>query len=423
MEAFDGLLNRNILCLVYSQGPIGPLTAVSRGFHKFLRSPSFASDALICRYGHSNALEVALAASPEHMKQEIFEDILSKVTTDDRLDDKRVLHCAARDGQEKILFNILRSRMARQGTACGGDMDAALEIAAKNNRFGAVCLLLGRHPLPSMQLGGGSIVRTDAHNSAALAAAAEAGHTSIVRLLVDPAHEHPARPDANDCMALLLACQGQNKVNSEVHIIENIEVVKLLVKGKNGARRDCRNGAVLVAAAINGSAALIRLLTDHTTPHAAVANHNQGEALIFAAMHGNDDAVLALLDCTVDAPTPGMNDSAPLLAAVQGGCKSTVRLLLDYASADSARADAQMGRVLLWAIHIGNCEVAELLLASDFPPEITWDSLDMAHRSGNEEMIKLLQPLYITSNAFLELMLPLPDLRASSSDDDEAEEI
>ena len=127
MEAFDGLLNRNILCLVYSQGPIGPLTAVSRGFHKFLRSPSFASDALICRYGHSNALEVALAASPEHMKQEIFEDILSKVTTDDRLDDKRVLHCAARDGQEKILFNILRSRMARQGTACGGDMDAALD--------------------------------------------------------------------------------------------------------------------------------------------------------------------------------------------------------------------------------------------------------------------------------------------------------
>ena len=163
-------------------------------------------------------------------------------------------------------------------------------------------------------------VRADCQGGAALVTAAAAGHTNVVRLLLDW-REHAPRADCGNGDASFRAAGGGHEAT-----------VRLLLEQREHApRADCQRGRAMVAAASEGRVAVVQLLLGWRE-YAPRADCQDGEALVYAAYRGHEAVVRLLLGWREHAPRADCQGGLPLRLAINAGHEHVVRCLQEALS-------------------------------------------------------------------------------------------
>ncbi len=247
--------------------------------------------------------------------------------------------------QPKMLPNLT----AQSAKGC---MEAALIAAAGRGHDPMIRLLLG---LPTYAPAANCCA------GRALLHAAKGGHMSTVRLLLELPSNAPRASSTcteSDHSSTPLAEASRNG---------HIEVVRLLMEWpQHPALADSNNGAALVNAAEGGHAAVMLLLLQSPN-HPALANCANGAALVKAAQKGHSQAMRLLLEQPLHPSLANCQNGAALIMAATGGHVSAVRLLLGC-TANAPLCDGQDSAALAKAVEGGHEAVAKILLLHPVHP-------------------------------------------------------
>lgn len=285
----------------------------------------------------------------------------------------------------------------RRRLDAGDDIDSTVRgvpgtpliLAATAGHTDVVRLLLERGADPN--LAERSRPRLDGLARTALNGAARSGHTEIVRLLLDAGARVDAAP-AGDATPLIAAARGGH-----------VETAKLLLE--HAADADVAipgDGTPLISAAGSGVPGTVGLLLEAgADPDRAVAG--DGSPLIVAARAGDVETVRLLLEAGADPNRGVAGDGSPLIVAAREGHKEIVELLLDH-GADVDRVVAGDENALIQAAAHGRLETVRLLLdrGADVNMAVHTDgsplsrferrsALTMARRGGYKDVVELLK--------------------------------
>lgn len=215
-----------------------------------------------------------------------------------------------------------------------------------------------------------------------LMAASEAGHTEIVRVMVDLMGKN-----ANCKTALHGAASNGHEAVVRL-LLEKGSVVE--AKGKGG-------GTALHEAASNRHETVVRLLLEKGAN--IEAKDNDGKtALHWAARNGHEAVVRVLLEHKADVDAQGGTESyvqTALYWAARNGHEAVVHLLLKA----NAKVDTRVGfngwTALCEAADVGHVAVVQLLLEANADVDAKggpykWTALHQAADNGHEAVVRLL---------------------------------
>ncbi|RYP44175.1 hypothetical protein DL768_009323 [Monosporascus sp. mg162] len=265
-----------------------------------------------------------------------------------------------------------------------------LLFATRNGHLAVVNLLLGT--------GRVNLESKDSNGRTALSHAAEEGHETIVKLLLEK-DVNPDSKDSNGRTPLSHAADGGHKT-----------IVKLLLeKDVNPDSKDPNGRTPLSYAAEDGHVAIVKLLLAKDGVDAdckATGHYCEGRTPLSYAAGGGSKAVAELLLTTgrVEADPMDSSGLTPLSWAAKNGCEVTVRLLLANGRVDPDSNDKYGRTPLLWAVKEAHdrrwsendyATVIKLLLTNDgvnpnSKDNVGYTSLSYAAKNGQEAMVKLL---------------------------------
>ena len=176
-------------------------------------------------------------------------------------------------------------------------------------------------------------------NTTALIRAALAGHTKVVKVLLD------AKADVGAHYRYALMCAASNG---------HTEVVQTLLDARaNVILQNTR--IALPWAAFKGKVETVKMLLDAEVDMSPVQEEHYNTALILSVFAGQTKVVELLMNTNANFSTP------PLLWAARRGRLKVVKLLLD-ARVDADLQDKDGNTALLWAASEGHKDVIQLLL-------------------------------------------------------------
>jgi ankyrin repeat protein len=217
--------------------------------------------------------------------------------------------------------------------------------------------------------------------------AAEGGHETVVKLLLDSGKVDANLDDSDGWMLLRRVAENGHEA-----------VVKLLLdSGKFDANLIKAGGMTpLSQAAQNGDEVVAKLLLDSDKVDANSMDASGRTPLSRAAENGHEAIVKLLLGSgKVDANSMDASGRTPLWWAAENSYEAIVKLLLDSGKVDANSMDAS-GRTPLWrAAEDGHEVVVKLLLGSG---KVDANSMDASGRTplwraaenGHEAIVKLL---------------------------------
>ena len=217
-----------------------------------------------------------------------------------------------------------------------------------------------------------------------LTAASAAGHTGVVKILLDAgADPYGTRTDYYGDPALVKAAEAGHT-----------DVVRILLEAPAAvSTRKTQVDMALRAAAAAGQAAVVALLLD------AGADVDAGgglgwTALMSAARNGHTEVSRVLLDAGADVNAAGESRGRTALTwAADEGHAETVAMLL-AAGADIEARERDGSTALIKAVRRGHTEVAKVLVAAEesleTPPGDGWPTLVEAAWAGGAEVVSVL---------------------------------
>lgn len=202
-----------------------------------------------------------------------------------------------------------------------------------------------------LQLGADATIRDHAKSRTPIFAAAVAGHTAVLKLLVES-----AAPGTIN----LPACDGLTPLNAATlaGILESVEI--LLINGADHTIHDEYGLGPLHTAAVYGRLKIAEVLLDHHANILAVANDGL-QPLFLASLNGHLEVAELLLNRGADVLARNEEGWAPLYAAVFCGHEALATLLLER-GADHSTANSHGTTPLLMAIDLELFEMTKLLL-------------------------------------------------------------
>ncbi|KAJ7019589.1 ankyrin repeat-containing domain protein [Mycena alexandri] len=282
-------------------------------------------------------------------------------------------------GHQPVSFHNKSSKTVDQAKGGAGPKAAVMAASESVEELPLKLIIDANAGAPSVQLAAdtrasfkpSSHTVVDAYEDAQ--AAAESGHESIIKLLID----RGADMNTGATRALVAASKGGRE-----------SIINLLID--RGA--DMKTGATraLVAASKGGHESIVQLLIDH----GADVNAGGRRALVAASEGGHESVAYgqhqqagmrALFKLLVDRGA-GLNAGA-LMAASAGGHESVVRLLIHY----GADVNAGAPRALVAASQVGHESIVRLLI--DHGADVNADAayaLVAASKGGHESIVQLL---------------------------------
>jgi ankyrin repeat protein len=262
-----------------------------------------------------------------------------------------------------------------------GDMLIEAYGGSTEMAFAASCTLGSDQEHQNVVLYLSSKARAGWSNDNALLKAAEAGHESIVRLLLELPEDAP-RADCCDGKALVAAAEKGHE-----------RIVRLLLEWPEHApRADCLNGMALRQSVRGGHESIMRLLWEwpvHAPVHAPQANDSD----VAVAVIGGHESILRLLLELPEhehAPRADHMDGHYLILAAMCGHESIVRLLLGWPE-HAPRADIRDGEALISAVMHDNVSIARTLLEwPEHAPRADCRNGEAFRHARGEAMIRLL---------------------------------
>ena len=214
--------------------------------------------------------------------------------------------------------------------------------------------------------------------------AAKNGHEAVVKLLVEAKANIESKDSTYGETPLLWAARSGHKA-----------VVKLLVEAKaNIESKDSAYGRTpLLWAAMNGHEAVVKLLVEAKADIESKNTYGQ-TPLWWAAMNGHEAVVKLLVEAKADIESKNTYGQTPLRCAVENRHEAVVKLLVE------AKADIESknnyGQTPLWcAVKNGHEAVFKLLVEAKADIEskdVTYGQtpLSWAAENGHEAVVKLL---------------------------------
>ena len=217
--------------------------------------------------------------------------------------------------------------------------------------------------------------------------AAETGHESIVKLLLDAGKVDADVQDNGGRTPLSWAAETGNE-----------GIVKLLLNtGKADADAQDKGGITPLSwAAEKGHESIVKLLLNTGKVDADVQDNGGRTPLSWAAETGNEGIVKLLLNTgKADADAQDNGGITPLSWAAENGHEGIIKLLLETGKADADTQDNRGRTPLSWAAEKGHGGVVELLLETGKADADAQDKggmtpLSWAAGGGHEGIIKLL---------------------------------
>lgn len=204
-----------------------------------------------------------------------------------------------------------------------------------------------------------------------LAEAAECGHLSIGRILLDSGADPNLSGHDDGMTPLLLAAQSGND-DFVTMLLQKSSALPANIEAK-----DSIGSTSLMLASQQGHFTTIDLLLRHDADPNAVDNDGTS-ALFFAAQEGFSKIVFALLEKGANPNVRDSHGAGPLLVAVQEGHYGIVEKLLDYeffddVSGEMTKTDVNAARTdgitaIFTAAYLGREQELELLIEAGADP-------------------------------------------------------
>jgi ankyrin repeat protein len=171
----------------------------------------------------------------------------------------------------------------------------------------------------------------DQRGKTPLSYAAENGHEAVVKLLIDRADVDTDSKDSYGRTPLSYAARNGHEA-----------VVKLLIDRADvdTDSKDSYGWTPLSSAAMCGHEAVVKLLVDRIDVDADSKSHNGRTPLSWAALNGHEAVVKLLVDRTdVEADSKDQDGSTPISLAAANGREAVVKLLIDRTDVDADSKD------------------------------------------------------------------------------------
>ncbi|OTA02427.1 hypothetical protein A9Z42_0027950 [Trichoderma parareesei] len=290
-----------------------------------------------------------------------------------------LVQVAARYGLPRVLSAILQNtrRIRKDVNLQDEDSRGPLSWAAESGHESIVKMLL--------DTGMVEIDLSDCFGQTPLAFAAESGHEAIVKLLLDTGEVNINSLDSHHHSPLSWA--SENGHEAVVRILLDTGQADINLKDKFGQ-------TPLSFAAENGHEAVVRQLL--ATEQVVVdAKDNQGQTpLCYAAYRGHAAVVKLLLDTgQAEAGVKDKEEESPLSLAAANAHEAVVHLLLDRGVEVESR-DAASRTALSWAAASGHDGMVKLLHSKgaqlDSKDKMRRSPLSWAAANGREAVVALL---------------------------------
>ncbi|XP_071572545.1 uncharacterized protein [Temnothorax nylanderi] len=304
-------------------------------------------NALILKGGDINA-RVLSGCTPLHYAvetgQESVANILLKhganVNAVNKLYNNTPLLCAAKDGHEGIVEDLLKNKA--DASIATVTSFTPLHLAAENGHLGIVAALLNH---------GVNIHAKAQNNATPLYCSADGGCKEVAELLIKNGAEINARDNNNLTPLLIAALKGH----------ENI--VDLLIKNKAKLDATTDDGRTpLHLAALKGHKGIVDLLIKNKAEVNA-KTFDGITPLLLAVRNGCEDAVVSLIRNGAKVNIRDNNGITPLHAAVVEGHKDIVNLLIRNKAQVDVRDFADY-TPLHAAVEAGHKEIVKILAAN-----------------------------------------------------------
>ncbi|KAL2859985.1 ankyrin repeat domain-containing protein [Aspergillus lucknowensis] len=227
---------------------------------------------------------------------------------------------------------------------------------------------------------------------------------------------------AQDGILINLRGEGTGATALATAVIhDQVEVVRCLLEEEGMSINEpteysdenCHGGNPLTFAALRGNEEILLLLLNHPDINVEYQDAYGRTALNNAAGcdHANIVRLLLERDC-IDVNTRDNDGRTPLITAAQGGCERSVKALLDDARTDTSWRNEYNETALVLAALNGHKEIVAMLLQSnrDFPKASIDEALEYAKDEVRQLLLQELRRFSGTAEAkpFLIPMLPSP---------------
>ena len=294
-------------------------------------------------------------------------------------DDTTALGEAAKNGHTAVVKLLLGYEVAADGRS---DKQTPLTLAAMNNHVDTVKVLcsLGKADVNAAD-------STSWHETPALSHACSTSDYSgrwdeMVKVLLELGAD-PNRPDS---------CGTVPLQDAALHGFEGI-VSMLLKHGADPYPSNCKGESPIAWAAQLGYDGIVKLLLQAKASNPVVQDKQREEALIHAAIKGNRDVILLLLQAGVNINTTGYKSQTPLIYAIEKKEIPTARLLIRK-GAKTDLADEYGRSPLFLAVEQGYDIIVKEILRHGGKPDVQnakgETPLCLAAARGHEKVVEVL---------------------------------